>query len=113
MTELKSKFVNLKSDLKKLKNLLIILTLTQIGYIIIAFVDAKLWIKLDFNYKTNWMILCLHLIVAGVFIWFNWKRMPILRKSKINNTFLILFLGIIGMWLWIPNNREKNKLTKK
>ena len=113
MNESKSAPENLKSDLKKLRILLVILTLLQIGYLIIVFTDTKLWAKLDFDYKANWLIMGLNLIVAGIFIWFNWKKMPIERKSKTNNTFMILFLGIIGMWLWIPNRSEINKLTEK
>jgi len=105
--------MNLRLDLKKIKILLVILTLIQIGYLIISFTDPKLWIKLDIEFKANWLILGLHLIVTGIFIWFNWKRMPFARKSKINNTFLILFLGIIGMLLWIPNKHEINKLSER
>jgi cell division protein FtsW (lipid II flippase) len=112
MTELQSIIENFKSDLKKLRILLIILTLIQIGYMIIIFADTKLWIKLDFNYKANWLIWGLNLILAGIFIWFNWTRMPIKKKTKIYNTFLILFLGIIGMWLWIPNKSEISKLSE-
>jgi hypothetical protein len=39
--------------------------------------------------------------------------MPIREKTKTNNTFMMLLLGIIGMWLWIPNKREINKLPEK
>lgn len=113
MTELQNIKENFKSDLKKLRILLIILTLIQIGYIIIIFTDTKLWIKLDIDYKANWLIWTLNLIVAGIFIWFNWTKMPTDKKTKTNNTFMILFLGIIGMWLWIPNKREINKLAEK
>ncbi|MDV7140414.1 hypothetical protein R3X28_16095 [Maribacter sp. TH_r10] len=112
MTKLQSEIIDLKSDLKKLRVLLIILTLFHFVYLIVVFTDPKLWLKLDYDYKANWLILGLHLIVAGIFIWFNWKKMPIPRKTKSNNTFLILFLGIIGMWLWIPNKREMKKLLK-
>lgn len=111
MAELQSIKENFKSDLKKLRILLIILTIIQIGYLIIIFTDSKLWIKLDFDYKANWVIFGLTLIVTGIFIWFNWTRMPIGNKTKTNNTFMILFLGIIGMWLWIPNKREIDKLN--
>jgi len=82
MTELQSGTENLKSDLKKLRILLIILTLIQFTYMLITFTDAKLWIKLDFEYKVNWLIWGLHLIVVGIFIWFNWKKMPIEKKQK-------------------------------
>lgn len=109
--KLLSNFENLKSDLKKLRGLLIILTLIQIGYTIIIFADEQLWMKLDFEYKVNWLIMGLHCLTTGIFIWYNWKKMPIVKKAKINNTFMILFLGIIGMWLWMPNKRELNKLT--
>ena len=112
MTELKSDSEKLKSDLKKLRILLIILTLIQVGYLIIVFTDTKLWTKLDFDYKANWMIWGMNLFVAGIFIWYNWKKMPIERNTKTNNTFMILFLGIIGMWLWMPSKKEMNKLIK-
>lgn len=103
----------LKSELKRLKFLLIILSIIQLGYLLIVFFNAKLWIELGIGYKLNWLIFALNLIVSGIFIWFNWKKMPIKRKEKTNNTFLILFLGIIGMLLWMPNKREVNKLTKE
>lgn len=111
MTELQAIKENFKSDLKKLRILLVTLTIIQIGYMIIVFADSKLWIKLDFDYKAILLFWALNLVVAGIFLWFNWTRMPIRKKTKINNTFMILFLGIIGMWLWIPNKREINKLT--
>lgn len=113
MTELQAIKENFKSDLKKLRILLVTLTIIQIGYMIIVFADSKLWIKLDFDYKAILLFWALNLVVAGIFLWFNWTRMPIIKKTKINNTFMILFLGIIGMWLWIPNKREINKLTSK
>ena len=111
MTELQSQA--LKSDFKKMRVLLIILTLIEISYLIVAFTNVKLWIKIDFDYKINWVILGLNLIVSGIFIWYNWTKMPIEKKNKSNNTFLILFLGTIGMWLWIPNKRELKKLIEK
>ena len=113
MTELQSDSENLKSDLKKLRILLIILTLIQVGYLIIRFIDAKFSIILDLHYKANYLIWGFHYFAVGIFIWYNWKKMPIQKKTKTNNTFMILFLGIIGMWLWIPNKREINKLIGK
>ena len=101
----------LNSEIKKLKVLLIILTLIQAGYLFIVFFNEKLWIKLDFEYKANWLIWGVNLIVMGVFVWFNWTKLPIEKKSKTNNTFMILFLGIIGMWLWIPNQNEIKKMN--
>jgi len=39
--------------------------------------------------------------------------MPLQKKTKTNNTFMILFLGIIGMWLRLHNKCEINKLFEK
>jgi len=113
MTDFHSDLKKFQSDIKKLRILLITLTLIQVGYMIVIISDSKLWMRLDFDYKANWLIFGLHLIVAGIFIWFNWTRMPIEKKTKTNNTYMILFLGIIGMWLWIPNKREIIKLIEK
>lgn len=104
MNELKVDKRSFESDLKKLRILLIFLTLLQLGYLAIVFTDTRLWVKLDLVYKVNWFIWGLNFIIAGIFVWFNWARMPISNASKISNTFMILFLGIIGMWIWIPNN---------
>lgn len=113
MTELQPDSRHLKSDLKKLRILLTLLTLFEIGYMIIVFTDTKLWMKLDFDYKVNWIFWGFHFIVTGIFIWYIRKKMPVEKKVKNHYTFLILFLGIIGMWLWLPNKQELNELTEK
>lgn len=96
----------LQSSIKILKILLIFLTIIQIAYIIIVFGSPKLWIELDFNYKANWIIGAFHLMVACIFIWFNCYKMPFTKKVKTNNTLMIIFLGILGMWLWLPNKND-------
>ena len=103
----------LLSEIKLLRTLLIGLTLIQIGQLIISLVAVKLWVKLDFEYKVNWLIFALNFILAGIFIWFNWTKMPFDKKTKKNNTLMILFLGVIGMWLWIPDQREINQMMEK
>lgn len=105
-------FDKLKSDLKRLKIALIILTVVQIVYFGITFWDAQLWITLDFVYKANYIIGFFHLVVAVIFVWFNWKKMPVDRRQKRDNTYMILLLGIIGMWLWLPNEEQIDKLKR-
>jgi len=34
------------------------------------------------------------------------KKTPNPKSKKTNATFLVLFLGIIGLWLWLPNKQE-------
>lgn len=125
MIELQSDTENLKSDLKKIRILVITLTLIEFAYFVLIFGGGTLWFnntQKNSNSITVWIlsliasgfiIWLLHLLVTGIIIWYNWKKMPILRKKKIDNTLMILFLGIIGMWFWIPNKKELNKLTEK
>jgi nicotinamide riboside transporter PnuC len=100
----------LRSDIKWLKLLLIVLTFVQVGYGIIVFSDIKLWIQLDTQYHAYVLVAIFQYATVGVFIWFVWRKMPGERKPKTNSTLMIIFLGIIGMWLWLPNKRELNKL---
>ncbi len=102
-----------KSDLKKLRVLLILLTSIVAVYLIIIFADFRWSTNPDFAFKAQWYIWIFHNLILALFIWFNWKRMPIDKKHKTNNTFMLLFLGVIGMWLWLPNKGEVNKLVEK
>tara|TARA_R110000765_G_scaffold411421_1_gene510544 strand:+ start:84 stop:482 length:399 start_codon:yes stop_codon:yes gene_type:complete len=125
MTELQSDFEKLKLDLKKLRILLIILTITELIYFIIIFGTGATWVNsTDKNthsvivgilsfIASGFFIWLFHIIVMGIIIWYNWKKMPLTRKKKIDNTLMILFSGIIGMWFWIPNKMELNNLIKK
>lgn len=101
---------HLKGDIAKLRILLILLTITQLGYLVVMFIDTKLWLKIDEAYYANWIVWGFHYSAVGFVVWFIWKRMPIEKKTKINQTLMILILGIIGMWLWLPNERELNQL---
>jgi type IV secretory pathway component VirB8 len=107
---LKSDIQKLRSSLKKLKILLIILTIIELANTVLMFTHDVLWFKF---YNLQWVIFGIHYIIAVIFIWFIWKKMPLEKKSKSNNTFLIFFFGIIGMWLWMPNKKEVDKLIQK
>ena len=77
------------------------------------FYDPTSWIKLDAQYYTNLIMMLIQLSVAGIFIRFVWKKMPVENKVKTNSTLMIIFLGTLGMWLWLPNKREFSKLEDK
>lgn len=96
----------------KLRMLLLILTVIELAYLMVYILKPELW-NILFNYHMNLTIGLLHFFVAATFIWFNWQILPISRKKKIDNTLLILFLGILGMWLWIPNKRNFRKFLKE
>lgn len=102
-----------ESEIANLRILLIALTVIQLAYLIFLFVDHEAYIKLIFNFHLDWIVLIINYIVAGIFLWYNWKKLPIEKKKKTDRTWMILFLGIIGMWLWIPNKSEIKKMNEK
>lgn len=125
MTESKTDIKKFKSEIKKIRILLITLTFIEVIYFILIFGGGV--ILINNNEKNSHIILIwilsfissgfiiwiLHFLIMTIIIWYNWIKMPILRKKKIDNTLMILFLGILGMWFWLPNKIEINKLIEK
>lgn len=89
-----------------LKYASILLTLLQIGLIALDFTNilpvshwtGNLWIVLS--------LLAFHLLTQITFIYNIWTSSVRTKKSKWNQTWMIILLGIIGMWLYI-NDRNK------
>ena len=52
----------------------------------------------------------MHYLGIVIFLWYIWTRYPADKKKKTNDSLMIVFVGIIGMWLWLPNEKELNKL---
>ena len=102
--------LKLKSDLLRMKVLLIALTLFDVFYLIDSNVKFDMILKFQMAYQMDVTFLVVNLLVAGVFIWFNWMRMAIGKQKKIDFTWLIIIFGVIGMWIWIFSN-HKQKIT--
>jgi len=92
--------------LKKLKIFLIVLTLIEIGFILLLFFNTDELISYIFKNNLDQVFGLFHWLSVAIFIWFIWVKMPKDKKSNINNTLMIVFLGIIGLWLWFPNKKE-------
>ena len=103
---------NLASDVKKLRVLLILLTIVQVVYLLVYFYAIDLVTSLNKAYCLNWMVNVYTLFVMAIFLWYNWKKLPIERKKKREKTLMIVFLGIVGMWLWLPNKRERERMIE-
>lgn len=103
---------NLASDVKKLRVLLILLTIVQVVYLLVYFYAIDLVTSLNKAYCLNWMVNVYTLFVMAIFLWYNWKKLPIERKKKREKTLMIVFLGILGMWLWLPNKRERERMIE-
>ncbi len=97
-------------------------TFSQIGLYVLAFPLSYLSKNdLYIDYKVIWFILVSNLVIASVFhfyvmisfIFYNWNKLPIEKKKKFDNTLMILFLGPVGMWLWLPSQKEISAMTIK
>ena len=94
-----------------LKILVSILTTFELSlaYIFI-FVPNLNFLFDDYNaVLVNWLI---HYIVVFIFIRFIVKKMNYEKKDRNENILMILFLGVIGMWIWLPNKEELKVFSK-
>lgn len=98
---------------KNLKGLLIGLTLINIAFFILIFVYDTVYYKLVFNYHFDWIFGLFNYTIYGVFLWIIWKKFPYSKKKKRDLTWLIVFLGVLGLWLWFPNEEEIEKMKNK
>ena len=94
----------LKRDVLIFKILLIIMTFFQVAVILLNIFYSQLIFNLDRDYYFSTILGFSLLSLIGIFIWYNWKKLPIERKKKVNNTWMLDLLGvfgfgIIGMWL--------------
>lgn len=101
-----------RKEILVLKIVLIKLTIIQLGYYALSLVEHNLFIELKMRFHSNMIIIILNFIISLTFIWFNWKKLPYSKSKKIDNTLMMLFLGIIGMWIWLPNQKELEKIKK-
>ena len=96
----------LYSDIKKLKILLVLLTLFTVGFFVLIFLDYFHIGLRPYQEPEMVLFLLVYYTSIGIFIWFIWNRMPVSRKTKWNDTIMILCLKVIGMWLWLPNQNQ-------
>jgi hypothetical protein len=96
-------------NVKIMRTLAIMLTIFQLSFISAMFF-TNFWINFFVDSYGNLYYLGIDLLISGIFIWITWKKMPFERKIKVNNTFLVIFFGFIGLWLCTPNQTELKKL---
>ncbi|MDP2175732.1 MAG: hypothetical protein Q8K70_07455 [Bacteroidota bacterium] len=99
-------FDKFKQQLKILKVILIVLIGIKIINLLISYVFLGFYISIEHHKIINMFVWGFHYAVVVVFLWFNWKKMPLTKKVKIKYTFAFLLIGVIGMWLWLPNKNE-------
>ncbi len=111
MDSVKLNVERLINNLKQLKILLIVLSLIEFGYLFLVFFDSKLWVYLALKYRIDWIVGIFHFVVIGIFSSFISRKMAV--KNYKNSIFMIVVLGIVGMWLWFPNKNKLRELEKR
>ncbi|SRR5690625_1937810 len=101
----------LQSYLKTLRVVLIFLTTCELIYFGIALSASDLRKSLDDQFYAVLFLAAFHLIMLFIFLWLNWYKLPINTKMRTNNSFLLIFLGILGMWLWMPSSDDIDGLS--
>src|SRR5690625_7347280 len=101
----------LQSYLKTIRVVLIFLTVFELIYLGVTLSDKQLRLKLDDNFQGLWVILIFHIVMLRIILWLNWTKFPINKKMKMPYAYIVVFLGIVRMWLWMPSCNDIDKLS--
>lgn len=102
----------IKSDVKKLRFSLSLLTILILIYLLSWFTIEYHGIHPLILIGLLSVLSIIHLILYIIFIYYVSIKYPTDQKSRMNNTLMIIFLGIIGMWLWLPSEKEIDRLSE-
>ena len=94
-------------NLKYIRLLLIVSTLMQLSIILGNFL-FDLWFLNNQSFKNLFHFsVLMHYFLLFIILRFIWKKSNIEKKKKWDKTWMIIFLGVLGMWLWIVNEKPK------
>ena len=114
-----------KSDIKKFRITLIILTVFHLGFFGILFGGFFFIVKngiTDGGVIALWFLaLFLSGLILSIFqiiLSYRMKKyerkyMPVTSEKNKDNFRMMFFTGIIGLWLWLPNDKEVQKIIEK
>ncbi|MCX2837692.1 hypothetical protein OQ279_05955 [Salinimicrobium sp. MT39] len=115
-----------RSDIRRFRIGLIVLTALYLGFIGIILIGGFIFILknqiTDSGLITLWftaiffggIILSIYqLIYSYRFRSFERKYIPVSKKKNNDNFKMSIFTGIIGLWLWLPNKKEIKKIIEK
>lgn len=95
-------------DRNILKSIIIALTIIQVSYVLFYWFSLS-FLSLVVKYNLDIFLGLFYLLSLFFFIVYEWKYMPTIKNKKMNNTLMIFFLGIIGLWIWLPSKKEIEK----
>lgn len=112
MNDQKLNIEKLKSQLSVLKVFLVFYTIFHLSYLVLSFWGPVFFIRFEIS-GFGLIVALFHYMVLGLFLFFIWKKVPGERKTRVNSTFLILLLSVIGMWIWFPKKEALSKLEEE
>lgn len=86
---------------------LVVLSIVEVGYIGLSFIYGAEWESWSFEYHLNLYMLSLHILVVITFIRAVLRQSVADSSKKTDHVLMILFLGIIGMWIWFVESSKK------
>ncbi len=90
----------MKTLLKVIKWLLIVLTLLLVGYILGIFMFHDTVFNINEKYRIYLIIQLVHLAASLSALFVIWSSQLFDRWKKIDQTLLVVFLSVFGLWYW-------------
>jgi len=90
----------MKTLLKVIKWLLIVLTVLMVGYILGIFLFHDTVFYMNEKYRIYMIIQLVHLAASLSALFVVWSSQLFDRWKKIDQTLLVVFLSIFGLWFW-------------
>ena len=114
-----------RSDIRRFRIVLIVLTALYLGFIGIILIGGFVFIVknkiTDGGLIALWFAaIFLGGIILSIFqVIFSYrlkvyerKNIPVTQKKNNDNLKMTMVTGIIGLWLWLPNEKEVNKIIE-
>lgn len=96
----------MKTLLKVIKWLLIVLTILLVGYMLGIFLFHEKVFHINEKYRIYLIIQLVHLAASLSALFVIWSSSLFDRWKKIDQTLLVVFLSVFGLWTWFIKYRK-------
>lgn len=92
--------------LKVIKWLLIVLTVLLVGYMAGVFLFHEKLFYINEKYRIYLIIQLVHLAASLSALFAVWSSQLFDRWKKVDQTLLVVFLSVFGLWIWYVKYRK-------
>lgn len=97
----------MKTLLKYFKWVLLLLTVILVGYLLSIFFFHDTAFYLNETYGIYIIIQVLHIAVSLTALFVIWSSHKFDNWAKIDQSLLVLFLSVIGLWIWYGKYKKE------